>query len=120
MAISPDFKDSAGSASPTGDSADATAGTGTCKESRPEHEPCFPPVSFITFVLSLAHSAMVLMGEAPEPESGRYMQNQPEAKHTIDLLAMLECKTRGNLTEEEAGVLSNLLCELRLAFVRKQ
>ena len=33
---------------------------------------------------------------------------------------MLECKTRGNLTEEEAGVLSNLLCELRLAFVRKQ
>ena len=36
------------------------------------------------------------------------------------LWGMLECKTRGNLTEEEAGVLSNLLCELRLAFVRKQ
>lgn len=112
MATSPDLKDS--------DASTAASGSGTCKESQPGHEPCFPPVSFITFVLSLAHSAMVLMGEAPEPESGRYMQNLPEAKHTIDILAMLECKTRGNLAEEEAGVLSNLLCELRLAFVKKQ
>jgi hypothetical protein len=99
-----------------------TAGkkTGTCKESRSGQEPCFPPVSFVTFVLSLAQSAMVLMGEAPEPESGKYMQNLPEAKHTIDLLAMLDCKTRGNLTDEERDVLSTLLCELRLVYVKKQ
>jgi hypothetical protein len=120
MASSPDFKDTAGSASPTGDAASAASGTGTCREPHPGHEPCFPPVSFITFVLSLAHSAMVLMGEAPEPESGQYMQNLPEAKHTIDILAMLECKTRGNLSGEESEVLSNLLCELRLVFVKKQ
>jgi len=96
-----------------------TAG-GTCKGSRPGQEPCFPPVSFITFALSLAQSAMVLMGEAPEPESGKFLQNLPEAKHTIDILAMLECKTRGNLTPEESDVLANLLCELRLVFVKKQ
>ena len=92
----------------------------TCKGARPDKEPCFPPVSFITFVLSLAQSAMVLMGEARDPDSGTVMQNLSQAKHTIDILAMLECKTRGNLTPEEAGVLSNVLCELRMAFVKKQ
>lgn len=116
MATSPDFKETAGS--PTGDGAAREAGSGT--GSHADQEPCFPPVSFLTFVLSLAHSAMVLMGEAPEPETGQYMTNLPEAKHTINILAMLECKTRGNLTTEESEALSDLLCELRLIFVKKQ
>lgn len=98
----------------------ATGETEARKEARPGKEPCFPPVSFITFVLSLAQSAMVLMGEAPDPETGTYMTNLPQAKHTIDILAMLECKTRGNLTPEENSVLSGILCELRLAYVKKQ
>lgn len=91
-----------------------------CRESRSDKEPCFPPVSFITFVLSLAQSAMVLMGEAPDPDSGEFMQNLSQAKHTIDILAMLDCKTRGNLTPEEHAVLENILCELRMAYVKKQ
>ena len=91
-----------------------------CRESRSDKEPCFPPVSFITFVLSLAQSAMVLMGEAPDPESGRTLSNLPEAKHTIDILAMLDCKTRGNLTSEEKAVLDSLLCDLRMLYVKKQ
>ncbi|KHK01971.1 DUF1844 domain-containing protein [Desulfovibrio sp. TomC] len=95
-------------------------GEGTCKGHRPGQEPCFPPVSFITFVLSLAQSAMVLMGEAPEPESGQYISNLSEAKHTIDILAMLDCKTRGNLTAEEGDILASLLCDLRMIFVKKQ
>ena len=95
-------------------------GAGTCKEHRPGQEPCFPPVSFITFILSLAQSAMVLMGEAPEPESGRIITNLAEAKHTIDILAMLDCKTRGNLTPEENEILGSLLCDLRMIFVKKQ
>ena len=93
---------------------------GTCKEGRSGQEPCFPPVSFITFVLSLAQSAMVLMGEAPDPDTGAYMQNLPQAKHTIDILAMLDCKTRGNLTSEEKEVLESLLCDLRMLYVKKQ
>ena len=79
-----------------------------------------PPVSFITFILSLAQSAMVLMGEAPDPESGRIITNLAEAKHTIDILAMLDCKTRGNLTSEEKEVLESLLCDLRMLYVKKQ
>ena len=97
-----------------------TTGAGSCKERRPGQEPCFPPVSFITFVLSLAQSAMVLMGEAPDPETGRTLSNLPEAKHTIDILAMLDCKTRGNLTSEEKAVLDSLLCDLRMLYVKKQ
>jgi hypothetical protein len=113
MGIDPDFKG-------TQDGGAAAGGTGTCKESRPDKEPCFPPVSFITFILSLAQSAMVLMGEAPDPDSGAFMQNLPQAKHTIDILAMLDCKTRDNLSPEESEVLKSLLCELRLAYVKKQ
>ena len=97
-----------------------TTGSGSCKERRPGQEPCFPPVSFITFILSLAQSAMVLMGEAPDPETGRTLSNLPEAKHTIDILAMLDCKTRGNLTSEEKEVLGSLLCDLRMLYVKKQ
>jgi len=93
---------------------------GTCTEGHAGQDPCFPPVSFTTFILSLAHSAMVLMGEVPSPETGELINDLPEAKHTIDILAMLDCKTRGNRTDEESEVLSSILCELRLAFVKKQ
>ncbi len=114
MGIEPDFKGTAHHAFENGG---ATAGT--CRESRQGREDCFPPVSFMTFVLSLAHSAMVFLGEAPEPESGQYRQNLTEAKHAIDTLAMLECKTQGNLASEECEILSSLLCELRLIYVKK-
>jgi len=92
---------------------------GCQQEGRKDREPCYPPVSFTTFLLSLASSAMVHLGEAPEPESGSFSVNLPLAKHTIDILAMLECKTRGNLSPEEAAMLKNLLYELRLVFVKK-
>ena len=70
--------------------------------------------------INAAQSAMVLMGEAPDPETGRTLSNLPEAKHTIDILAMLDCKTRGNLTSEEKEVLESLLCDLRMLYVKKQ
>ncbi len=96
---------------------------GTCREGRGRpprpDEPCYPPVAFSTFLLSLAASAMVQLGESPEPETGQYTQNLPLAKHTIDILAMLQCKTRANATEEEAKLLADLLCQLRLSYVKK-
>jgi len=91
----------------------------TCKERQKDQEPCYPPVSFTTFLLSLASSAMVHLGETPDPETGGFTPNLPLAKHTIDILAMLECKTCSNLSEEEASLLSHLLYELRLTFVKK-
>ncbi len=90
-----------------------------CREKRKDREPCYPPVSFTTFLLSLASSAMVHLGEAPEPETGGFSVNLPLAKHTIDILAMLDCKTRGNLSPEESSMLNNLLYELRLTYVKK-
>jgi uncharacterized protein DUF1844 len=79
------------------------------------------PIDFYTFVLSLASSAFVHLGDAPHPETGE--AEAPElglAQQAIDILAMLEVKTKGNLTEEEARFLENLLTDLRFRFVQKK
>jgi hypothetical protein len=80
-----------------------------------------PPahVDFGTFVLSLGSSALVHLGEIDHPESAQAGESLLLARQTIDLLAMLEEKTRGNLTPEEARFLSDLLADLRLKFVEK-
>ncbi|MBF0480345.1 MAG: DUF1844 domain-containing protein [Desulfovibrionaceae bacterium] len=78
-----------------------------------------PEPSFTTFMLSLASSALVHLGETPDPDSGQYTPNLALAKHTIDILAMLQKKTSGNLAEEESRVLEHMLCQLRLAYVSK-
>jgi hypothetical protein len=76
-----------------------------------------PPVDFPTFVLSLGSSALMHLGEAPHPVSGNTDQNLPMAKHTIDILSMLQEKTKGNLAPPEDELLENLLYDLRLRYV---
>lgn len=76
-----------------------------------------PEVTFSTFVMSLASSALVHLGEVPEPESGRTMANLPVAKHTIDILAMLQEKTGNCLAADERRLLEGLLYELRMKYV---
>jgi Domain of unknown function (DUF1844) len=78
-----------------------------------------PAVDFGTFVLSLGSSALVHLGEIQHPETAEAKENLALARQTIDLLAMLEEKTRGNLTDAEARFLSDLLADLRLKFVEK-
>ena len=56
-----------------------------------------PQVTFSTFILSLASSALVQLGEVPNPETGAFEKNLLVAKHTIDILEMLESKTRACL-----------------------
>lgn len=78
------------------------------------------PIDFYTFVLSLGSSAFVHLGDAPHPETGELAQaNLLLAKQTIDILSMLAEKTKGNLTDEEARFLENLLTDLRLRYVAK-
>ena len=60
--------------------------------------PHLPAVDFHTFVLSLGSSALLHLGELEHPEAGPAEKDLPLAKHTIDILAMLQEKTRGNLT----------------------
>ncbi len=76
-----------------------------------------PRIDFTTFVLSLSHSVLVHLGDAPNPVDGTPDQNMPMARQTIDLLGLLEQKTRGNLTGEEERVLQQVLYDLRLRYV---
>jgi hypothetical protein len=80
---------------------------------------CLPEVDFTTFVYSLFTTAMLHLGEIVDPETGRTSIQLPLAKHTIDTLAMLEEKTKGNLDCEETRKLADFLGHLRLLYVRK-
>ena len=83
-----------------------------------EHQHEADTISFAAFVLSLAHTAAVHFGDIPDPVSGQKSEvNLPAAQQMIDILALLEEKTRGNLTAEERQLLDQILYELRLRFV---
>ncbi len=77
------------------------------------------PIDFYTFCVSLGSSAFVHMGDAPHPETGEPQPNLVLAQQTIDILGMLQEKTKGNLSEDESRFLENLLVDLRLRFVTK-
>lgn len=78
------------------------------------------PADLSTLILSLATSAQLGMGLAPHPESGAVHKNLDQAKHAIDLLAVIQEKTKGNLTEDEQRLLQAVLTELRMGFVEVQ
>jgi hypothetical protein len=74
-------------------------------------------VTFVGFAISLAHTAAVHLGDVPDPVSGHQMQpNLAAAQQMIDILALLEEKTRGNLSLEERQLLEQVLYELRMRF----
>jgi Domain of unknown function (DUF1844) len=94
-------------------------GTG---ETNPNEEAphVLPPLDFSTFVLSLASTAMVHLGQVPGPEGEDLKRDLPAAKQAIDMLSMLEEKTRGNLDESEQKLLQSVLYDLRVAYVDAQ
>ncbi|HEX8819759.1 MAG TPA: DUF1844 domain-containing protein [Archangium sp.] len=75
-------------------------------------------ITFSTFLVGLASSALIHLGEAPNPETGRSERDLVLARQSMDLLGMLHDKTRGNLTSEEQQLFDNLLADLRLRFVK--
>jgi hypothetical protein len=76
-----------------------------------------PGIDFPTFLLSLSHSALVHLGDAPSPVDGKREVSLPLARQTIDLLALLQEKTKGNLSGEEERILDQALYDLRMRFV---
>jgi hypothetical protein len=76
-----------------------------------------PAIDFVTFVVSMSHSALLHLGDAPDPSTGVREKNLPLARQTIDLLAVLQEKTRGNLSGDEERVLSQAIYDLRMRFV---
>ena len=76
-----------------------------------------PPPSFMVLLSTLATQAMASLGFIPDPATGQPTVNRPMAKHFIDTLAMLQEKTKGNLTEEESAHLRDALHQLRMSYV---
>jgi Domain of unknown function (DUF1844) len=79
--------------------------------------PQAPPVTFSSFVISLGSSSLMLMGEQLDPNQASIPVNLPQAKEIIDLLSVLEDKTKGNLTPDEQTVLRDMLYALRMKYV---
>jgi hypothetical protein len=79
-----------------------------------------PSIDFATFVMSLSHSVVMQLGDAPHPETQKVEVDLPLARQTIDLLGLLEEKTKGNLTGDEERLLTHVLFDLRMRFVEAE
>ena len=79
-----------------------------------------PSIDFATFVVSLSHSALMHLGDAPHPETDQVHASLPLAKQTIDLLGLLEEKTKGNLSGSEERLLTQVLFDLRMRYVEAE
>lgn len=78
-----------------------------------------PEASFSFFVTTLAMQATIALGDVPEPQTNKSQENLPQAKFIVDTLGMLQEKTKGNLTQEEAALIEGVLYELRMSYVQK-
>jgi len=76
-------------------------------------------LSFVTFMMGLSTQALVHLGEIPEPHSGKFEGDLLAAEQLIDIIAMLQDKTRGNLDAEEAQLVETILFELRMKYVER-
>lgn len=78
-----------------------------------------PEVNFSTFVMSLSSSAMVHLGEVADPSTGKIEFSPVLAKHSIDILALLEDKIKNGISADEERLLCELLYNLRMKYVQK-
>jgi len=82
-----------------------------------EHEPSRDAALFLQLVLGLQQAAMVALGKLMNPVSGKIERNLEAARNTIDTIAAIEARTRGNLEPDEQRVLGQVLTDLRLNYV---
>lgn len=75
-------------------------------------------VNFSTFILSLASATFIELGLVEDPVSQKKQTNLEAAKQHIDMLQILQDKTRGNLDDEERGLLERVLRDVRLQYVK--
>ena len=80
-------------------------------------EETLPSIDFATFIVSLSHSALTHLGDAPHLDDGSVGRNLSLAKQTIDLLGLLEEKTKGNLEGDEERLLTQVLFDLRMRYL---
>ncbi|MBT8495996.1 MAG: DUF1844 domain-containing protein [Deltaproteobacteria bacterium] len=85
-----------------------------------ERPDCLAPIDFSTFIMSLASSAMVNLGKIEAPDGETPPADLQAAKQIIDILGILEDKTKGNLSDSEGKLLTSLLYDLRVQYVDAQ
>jgi hypothetical protein len=76
-----------------------------------------PEINFVTFVVSLSTQVLMHLGEIPDPMTNKRERDLAAAQHIIDILGMLQDKTRGNLDHEEESLLRSILFDLRMKYV---
>lgn len=98
-----------------------TGETGEAGAATSEQAGELPEIDFATFALSLSTSALLSLGLVPDPSTGeRGAVDLPAARQTIEILRMLQVKTRGNLETEEVRLIESLLYELQMRYVEAQ
>ena len=83
-----------------------------------KQRPPLPEVNFNSLIFSLSSSALFHFGDITDPQTGEKKEDLPMAKHSIDIIAMLKEKTKGNLTNEEQQFIDHILTDLRLRYVK--
>jgi hypothetical protein len=83
------------------------------------HAGTAPEITFGTFLVGLSTQALMHLGDIPDPQTGRPQQDLVAAQQLIDIIGMLEQKTRGNLDRDEAQLIEAILYELRMKYVER-
>ena len=103
-----------------GDGVKDTKGDASDKDRQTTCDPktLFSELGFSTFIISLSTSALVHLGELPDPVTNEKGANLQLAQQTISVIELLKEKTKGNLTEEEGKLIDTVLYDLRLKYVK--
>lgn len=101
-----------------GDSKEKNCECGEGKVPNKEGKCVMPEVTFQAFIMSLNTSVLFHLGEIAEPGTGKKLLDLDLARHGIDTLTLIEEKTKGNLTEDEAKMLKDMLYDCKLKFVQ--
>jgi len=116
----PAESDKEGQKKTEGPSARAAAGEkDENRQGRSDEDLHLPEINFSSFLLSLSTSALMHLGEVPDPVTKKTDKDLPLAKQSIDMLGMLKEKTRGNLTADEEKLMDHLLADLRWRYIRQ-
>lgn len=112
----PRFEEDASSPPPTPSPSQPQEGFIRKEEGPPSRE----PISFTGFILSLGTSALIHLGDEVDPATGKKEFHLDRAREVIDLLSVLEEKTKGNLLPEEQSLMSRLLFTLRMRYIESE
>ena len=115
----PDRDEKDSEADPSGQATQTQESEDASTPEKPGETSQLPEINFATFIFSLNSSVLVHLGVIEDPATGKKEKNLPIAKQTIDILGMLDEKTKGNLSKDEENLLKNILHDLRLMYVKE-